>query len=138
MAYVWIDVVILRFISSIGQKFQRGGGGDMVLIAVETVPVGSKPPAAVGVRISKGRIHDFGASAPLSTRASSLQGRAEGSAIMPNIINSSGRHRPLQKRYPRPSLDLLQRHPPFACESFCQVLRLPPWQDMTGELLTPG
>ena len=49
----------------------------MVIIAVEAVPVGSKPPAAVCVRISAGERHDFVAAVPLSTRASSLeQGRA--------------------------------------------------------------
>ena len=51
----------------------------MVLVAVEAVPAGSKPPAAVGVRISKGEKHYFGTAAPLPTRASSLeQGRAGG------------------------------------------------------------
>ena len=39
--------------------------------------MGSKPPAAVGERISKGERRDLGAAAPLPTRASSLeQGRA--------------------------------------------------------------
>ena len=41
--------------------------------------MGSKPPAAVSVRISTGERHGFGAAAPLSTMASSLQGRAGGS-----------------------------------------------------------
>ena len=52
----------------------------MVLVVVEAImPAGSKPPAAVGVRISKGKRHDFDAAAPLPTRASSLeQGRAGG------------------------------------------------------------
>ena len=27
---------------------------------------------------------------------------------------------------------------PCACESSCQVLLLPPWQDVAAELLTPG
>ena len=49
----------------------------MVFIAVEAVPTGSKPPAAVVVRISTSERHGFGAAAPSSTRASSLeQGRA--------------------------------------------------------------
>ena len=39
----------------------------------------SEPPTVVGVHISKGERHDFGAAAPLPTRASSLkQGRAGG------------------------------------------------------------
>ena len=51
----------------------------MVLVAVEVVPTGSKPPAAVGVSISKGERHDFGAVTPLPTRVSFLeQGRAGG------------------------------------------------------------
>ena len=51
----------------------------MVLVTVEAVSAGSKPPAAVGVRISKGETHDFGAAAPLPTRASSReQGRVGG------------------------------------------------------------
>ena len=51
----------------------------MVLVAVEAVPAGSKPPTAVGVRISNGKRHDFRAAALLPTRASSLeQGRAGG------------------------------------------------------------
>ena len=57
--YVWLNVVVLEFISSVRQKFQRGGGENMVLIAVEVVPVGSKPSAAVGVRISTGERHGF-------------------------------------------------------------------------------
>ena len=52
----------------------------MVLIAVEAVLAGSKPPAAACVRISAAERHSFRVSAPLSTRASSLeQGRAGGS-----------------------------------------------------------
>ena len=52
----------------------------MALVAVGAVPAGSKPPAAVSVRISTVERHGFGAVAPLSTRASSLQqGRARDS-----------------------------------------------------------
>ena len=51
----------------------------MILVAVEVVPTGSKPPATVCVRISTGERHGSGAAAPLSTRASFLvQGRAGG------------------------------------------------------------
>ena len=45
----------------------------MVLFAVEVEPAGSKSPADVGVRIFKGERQDFGAAAPLPTRASSLK-----------------------------------------------------------------
>ena len=56
----------------------------MALVAVDAVPAGSKPPVAISVRISKGERHDFGAAAPLPTRASSLeQGRAGGSVKLP-------------------------------------------------------
>ena len=58
----------------------------MVLVAVEAVPAGSKPPVAVSVNISTGERHDFGAALPLSTRASSLEGRAGGSAIMSKLV----------------------------------------------------
>ena len=52
----------------------------MVLVTVEVSPVGSKPPVAVGERISKGERHDLGAAVPLPTRASSLleEGKAGG------------------------------------------------------------
>ena len=43
----------------------------MVIVAVEVLPVGSKPPAAVVVRISKDGRNDLGAAVRLSTRASS-------------------------------------------------------------------
>ena len=63
----------------------------MVLIAVAAVSVGSKPPAAVGVRISTGERHSFSASPPLSTRASSLNiQRAGDSAIMPKLVKLVG------------------------------------------------
>ena len=62
----------------------------MVLVAVEVVPAWSKPPAAVGVRISKGEIRDFGAAAPFSTKTSSLQGIAGGSAFTPKLVELLG------------------------------------------------
>ena len=62
----------------------------MVLVAVEAVPERSKLSAAVGVRISTGETHNFGAVAPLSTRASSLKGRAGGSAFVPKMIELVG------------------------------------------------
>ena len=58
----------------------------MVFVAVDVSPVGSKPPAADVVRISKGERHGLGAAAPLSTGTSSLQGRAGGSAFMPKLV----------------------------------------------------
>ena len=63
----------------------------MFLIAVEAVLMGSKPPAAAGVRISPSERHSFGASALLSTRALSLNIRkAGGSAFMPKLIKLVG------------------------------------------------
>ena len=62
----------------------------MVLVAVKVLPVGNKPPAAIGVRISKGKRHDFSAAAPFSTKRSSLQGRAGGSAFMPKMVEQIG------------------------------------------------
>ena len=50
VAYVWITAVVLKLLSSFGQKLQRrGGGGKMVLIVVEAVPARGKPPAGVDV-----------------------------------------------------------------------------------------
>ena len=62
----------------------------MVIVAVEVLPVGSKPPAAVGVCISRGERHSFGTAAPLSTKTSSLQRRAGGSAFTPKMVEIFG------------------------------------------------
>ena len=48
--------------------------------------MGSKPQAAVVVRIFKDGRHDLGDASPFSTRTLSLQGRAGGSAIMPTLV----------------------------------------------------
>ena len=65
----------------------------MVLIAVEAVPVGSKPSAADGsMRTSMGGRCSFGASAPSLVRASPMyfwDAIKRGSAIMPKLVNSS-------------------------------------------------
>ena len=62
----------------------------MAVSDVEAGPVSSKPPAGVGVRISTGERHNFGASAPSSTRASSphIGGRAGDSAnsSLPKLV----------------------------------------------------
>ena len=55
----------------------------MVFVAVELLPVGSKPLAAVVVRIFKGERHDLGAASPFLTTTSSLLGKAGGSAFTP-------------------------------------------------------
>ena len=64
----------------------------MVLVAIGTLPVGSKPPAAVGERISKDERHDLDATAPLSTRAfSPEQGSAGGSVqSSPKLVEHIG------------------------------------------------
>ena len=64
----------------------------MAHIAVEAVPAGSKPPAAVGVCISRGEGHDFGAAAPLSTRASSLVQERVGGPVQssPKLVTHMG------------------------------------------------
>ena len=49
----------------------------MVLSAVEAEPASSKLPVGVDVRIAMGDRHNFGASAPSSTRASSLHSELE-------------------------------------------------------------
>ena len=62
----------------------------VILVAVEALPVGNKPPTAVSVRISTGKRHDFGAAAPLSTKTSSQRRRAGGSAFMPKLVELVG------------------------------------------------
>ena len=52
--------------------------------------MGDKSPAAVGVRISKGERHDFGAGALFLTKMSSLQGKAGGSAFTPKLVELVG------------------------------------------------
>ena len=103
--------LVLSLVSS-PRVQEESGRENMVLITVEAVRKGSKPPAAVSVRISTGERQSFGASAPVSTRTSSLRGRAEGSLVMLKGF--------LQNSCPHFSLDLLQR-PPYACESWCQT-----------------
>ena len=78
----------------------------MVLVAVEAMPAGSKPRAAVGERISKGEKHDFAAAAPFSTKTSSLQGRAGGLASTPKLVEHIASVS-TQKNYPHASLELL-------------------------------
>ena len=89
----------------------------MVLITVEAVLAGMRPPAAVSVRIFTRERHDFSASASLSTRASSLQGRAGGSTIMQKLAKLVGPALTLfAEGLPHASLNLLQCRP-YACES---------------------
>ena len=54
------------------------------------LPVGSRPPAAVGEHISKGERHDLSAAAPFSTKTSSLQGRAGGPVFTPKLVEQIG------------------------------------------------
>ena len=105
----------------------------MVLSVVEAVPASSKPSAGVDVRISPGKRHGFGTSAPSSTRASFLYiMRAEDLTFLPKLVKLSC-HRPGQTWYLCALLDLLQ-HPPYAYRSSCLFLRLPPWRDVAAEL----
>ena len=48
--------------------------------------MGTKPQAAVVVRISNDGRHDLGAASPLSSTTSSLQGRAGGLAFTPKLV----------------------------------------------------
>ena len=71
--------------------------------------MGSKPPAAVGVRVSKGERHDFGAAVPSSISASSLkQGRARSLVkSSPELVELIRPAWPfLQNSYPHASFDL--------------------------------
>ena len=57
----------------------------MVFGAVEVLSAGSKPLAAVVVRISKGEIHGLGDAPPLSTRASSLEQGSAGGPVQSSL-----------------------------------------------------
>ena len=66
--------------------------------------MGTKPPAAVGERISKDGRHDSDATSPHSTTTSSLQGRAGVSAFMPKLVEfmfGPGSTRRAEKPSPR-------------------------------------
>ena len=76
----------------------------VISVAVEVFPVGTKPPAAVGERISKNERHDLGAASPLSTTTPSLQGRVGGSPIIPELVElvfGRGSTRQAEKLFPR-------------------------------------
>ena len=111
----------------------------MVVVAVEVLPVGSKPLAAVSMCISTGARHGFGAAAPLSIKTASLQEEREVQLSCRNWSNWSGRFGPyLQNSYPHASLELQQWRPPPARKSSCLLSRLPPWRDVAAERLTQG
>ena len=80
-----LKFVFFEFVSSF-EKSRRGGWLKVVFIPVEVLPVGSNPLAADVVRISKDERHDLGAAAPFSTRTSSLQESAGGSAFTPKLV----------------------------------------------------
>ena len=111
----------------------------MTLIVGEAGPAGMKPPTVDDVlRTSTGGTFGFGASAPLLIRASPMHFAGATKRVQlpcQSWLNSSSRHQPEQKSHPRASLDLLQ-HPPYACESWCMVLHLPPWRHIAAELDT--
>ena len=100
--------VRLIFFMVLSPRVQEEDGREkVVLIAVKTIPAGSKPLAAVGVRISTGERQGFGASAPLSTRASPTDvSGAGGLAIMPKLVKLVG-----------PSLALSEELSPFFLRS---------------------
>ena len=57
----------------------------VIFVAVEVLPVGSKPPAAVGEHNFKDGRHDLDPAARFSTRTLSLQRRAGGSTFTPKL-----------------------------------------------------
>ena len=75
----WVDI-LSECVFSVEQN-RRRGWGKMILVVVEALPAGSKPPAAIGERISRGEIHDLGAAAPLPTSASSLDQERAGDPV---------------------------------------------------------
>ena len=82
----------------------------MVFVVVVVLPVGSKPPAAVVVRISRGERHALGATEPLSTRASSLEQGSAGGPVQssPKLVEQIGSGSTgSQNSYLHASLELL-------------------------------
>ena len=94
-----------------------------MVVAVKVLPVGSKPPAAVVVRISKHGRHDLGAASPLSTTTSSLQERDHvetGRVGLRAGINPASRKAiPMHRLY-------YCSGPPCPRGSWCMWARLPP------------
>ena len=95
--------------------------------------MGTKPPAAVGERVSKDRRQDLGAAARLSTRAFfPEQGNAGGPVqSSPELVEHIGS---------RSTRSAEQLSPRIACpavaaprESSCLLARLSPWRDVTAE-----
>ena len=120
---------------------RRDVGRNMVLIAVEAVPGGSKSPASDGsMRTSTGGRCGFRASVPSLTRALPmhfLEVVKRGSAIMPKLVKLVG-----------PSSTLAEKAPQFFLSSAAalivrllvvvSVLRLPPWRDVAAKLPATG
>ena len=100
------------------------------------MPAGSKPPAAGRMCISTER----------ETRPWRFSAFVDQGVVPAKESRRFGHHAEAGRtrravidlpctRSPRSSLDILQR-PPYACESWCLVLRLPPWHDVATELHT--
>ena len=62
LSYETDRIGVYKFVCSV-ELGRRGDWLKVIFVAVEVSPVGSKPPAAVVVRISKGGRHDLGAAA---------------------------------------------------------------------------
>ena len=70
--------------------------------------MGTKPPGAVGERISKDERHDSCDVAPSSTKTSSLQGRSGGLASTPKVIEVFSVHlEPFVQQYSYPHASLV-------------------------------
>ena len=68
LKYETYRIEFLKFVSLVRQN-QKGSWWKVVFVVVVAMPAGSKPPAAVGERISEGERYNLGAAAPLSTKA---------------------------------------------------------------------
>ena len=89
MKFVW-SVLFLVFLP---RPKERGVRGKMILIVVEAIPAGIKPPGANdSMRTFMGGKCDFDASVPLLTRASPMHflGTKGGSAIFPKLVKLVG------------------------------------------------
>ena len=108
----------------------------MVIVAIEASPVGSKPPAAVGERISKNGRQNLGAAAPLSTRAFYPEQGGAGGPVQssPKLVEhiGSGSTRSAEQLSPCIACTTVAA-PSVRSRAWCLRARLPPWQDVAAE-----
>ena len=125
--------IFLELVSSV-ELSQRGAWLMVVLVAIEALPVESKPPAAVGEHLQEWETRLWPRSAVLDHDVIPARESGGFGHHAETGAKSSVRLEPfVQYSYPRASLELLWRRPPCARESSCLFTYLPPWQDVAAE-----